>query len=187
MPKIVVVYHSGYGHTKKAAEAVARGAEGVSGAEVTLINAVDVADDFSAFAPPDAIIFGAPTYMGGPSAEFKKFIDAASKVWFRQGWKDKVAAGFTNSGGLSGDKLNTLQCLYTNAMQHGMIWVGQAEMVGGTTPNDVNRLSSFTGLMTQSDPKTSPEETPPAGDLKTAEMFGARVATITAQFIKGRA
>ena len=56
----------------------------------------------------DGIIFGAPTYMGGVSAPFKAFIDAASKVWFQQGWKDKTAAGFTNSGSYSGDKLSAL-------------------------------------------------------------------------------
>ncbi len=100
MAKIVVVYHSGYGHTKAAAEAVVRGAQSVAGVAVHLINVDDVKDDYAAFADADGIIFGSPTYMGGPSAQFKAFIDGASKVWFKQGWKDKVAAGFTNSGGL---------------------------------------------------------------------------------------
>jgi len=176
--QIVVVYHSGYGHTKKAAEAVVRGAGSVAGVAVHLINVDDVKDDFSAFAAADGIIFGSPTYMGGPSAQFKAFIDAASKVWFQQGWKDKVAAGFTNSGTLSGDKSNTLQALFVNAMQHGMIWVGNAQMVGGSAPTDINRLGSYSGVMTQSD-RGPVEEQPPAGDLATAENFGRRVAEVT--------
>lgn len=186
MAKIIVVYHSGYGHTAQVAKAVVRGAEKVSGATVHLISVDDVKGDFKDFADADAIIFGCPTYMGGPSAPFKAFIDSASKVWFTQGWKDKVAAGFTNSGGLSGDKLNTLNSLFVNAMQHGMIWVGNAQMVGGTTTNDINRLSSFTGVMTQSDQGPA-DQFPPAGDLQTAENFGQRVAEITNQILKGRA
>ena len=66
----------------------------------------------------DAIIFGSPTYMGGVAAQFKAFIDAASVVWFTQGWKDKVAGGFTHSGSPIGDKQGTLLYLMTNAMQH---------------------------------------------------------------------
>ncbi len=39
-------------------------------------------------------------------------------------WSDKLAAGFTNSKTMSGDKLNTLFDLAAFAAQHGMIWVG---------------------------------------------------------------
>ena len=81
----------------------------------------------------------------------------------------------------------TKNCLFVNAMQHGMIWVGQAEMVAGTTPADVNRLSSNTGVMSQSDQKKSPAEAPPAGDLKTGELFGKRFAETTARFVNGKA
>jgi multimeric flavodoxin WrbA len=54
----------------------------------------------------EAIIFGAPTDTGGPSAQFKAFEDASSHAVMTQGhgWKDKIAAGFTNSGSRSGDK-----------------------------------------------------------------------------------
>ena len=91
MSKIVIVYHSGYGHTKKVAEAVAEGSGG------TLI-AIDAEGqiteaDWASIAAADAVIFGTPTYMGGPSWQFKKFADASSKPWFAQVWKDKIAAG----------------------------------------------------------------------------------------------
>ncbi len=181
MGKIVVVYHSGSGHTAKVAEAVTRGANKVASMEVHCVSVEAVNGDFSIFQAADGIIFGCPTYMGGPSAQFKTFIDAASKVWFAQGWKDKIAAGFTNSGGLSGDKLSTLSSLFINAMQHGMIWVGNVQMPTGTTPTDINRLSSYSGVMTQSDHGPA-DQFPPEGDLKTAENFGERVATITKRF-----
>ena len=70
-------------------------------------------DDLAA---ADAIIFGAPTYMGGASGDFKKFADASSKPWSAQAWKDKIAGGFTNSALLNGDKYNTL--MYFVTLQH---------------------------------------------------------------------
>ncbi|MBY0234794.1 MAG: flavodoxin family protein, partial [Burkholderiaceae bacterium] len=116
MSKIVVVFHSGYGHTKKIAEAVAQGA----GASLAAIDAEGNLSeaDWASLAAADGIIFGTPTYMGGPSWQFKKFADASSKVWFGQGWKDKMTAGFTNSASLNGDKFNTVQYLFTLAQQH---------------------------------------------------------------------
>ena len=95
MSKIVIVYHSGYGHTKRVAEYVSEGA----GGELLAIDAEGNLPDgaWEKLAAADAIIFGTPTYMGGPSWQFKKFADASSKVWFGSGWKDKVFGGFTNS------------------------------------------------------------------------------------------
>ena len=185
MTKEVVVYHSGYGHTKKVAEQVAKGASSVAQTEVTLLSVEEVQGDFTPFNEADGIIFGAPTYMGSYSAQFKAFIDAASKIWLKQGWKDKLAAGFTNSGGLSGDKLNTLHSLYVNAMQHSMIWVSAGIATAGPSPNDINRIGSYSGLMTQAD-NASPEVTPPQADLQTAEQFGARFAHAVARWVKGK-
>jgi NAD(P)H dehydrogenase (quinone) len=185
MAKVVVVYHSGYGHTKKVAEHVAKGAGSIAGTDVKLISVDEVKGDFTAFNEADGIIFGAPTYMGCYSAPFKSFIDAASKIWMSQGWKDKLAAGFTNSGGLSGDKLSTLNALYINAMQHSMIWVSVGITPTGTKPEDVNRIGSYSGLMTQAD-NAPADVTPPSGDIKTAEQFGARFATIAARWVKGK-
>ena len=75
----------------------------------------------------DAIIFGSPTYMGGPAAQFKALADATGERWYRGAWRDKLAAGFTVSSGPSGDKLSTLHYFFTLAMQHGMIWIGLPE------------------------------------------------------------
>jgi multimeric flavodoxin WrbA len=57
----------------------------------------------------DGIIFGCATYMGSGSAIFKAFLEAAFQPhWLEQRWKDKIAAGFTNSASQNGDKLSTL-------------------------------------------------------------------------------
>ena len=88
MTKVAIVYHSGYGHTAKLAEAVA---EGVTrgGAEVSLLKADDLTKPdegpWDQLNEADAIIFGAPTYMGSASATFKQFQDATSKVWMSGG------------------------------------------------------------------------------------------------------
>jgi NAD(P)H dehydrogenase (quinone) len=196
MAKLVVVYHSGYGHTKMQAEAVHKGASEVNGinAEIlTVHEAIDRLDDLdSAY----AIIFGCPTYMGNIAAEMKKFMEVAVSKWFSQSWKDKIAGAFTNSSSFSGDKLNTLMGLVVNAMQHGMIYVGTGmfptandpdamNSVEGPGPNAHNRVGSFIGPMAASF-QVDPGEAPPQGDTETAELYGIRVAEITLQFVRGR-
>jgi NAD(P)H dehydrogenase (quinone) len=183
MAKVVVVFHSGYGHTKKQAEAIAAGAAEAKGASATLlaINAEGELPDggWEKLAEADAIIFGSPTYMGSVSWQFKKFADASSKPWFSQAWKDKIAAGFTNSASMNGDKLSTLHYLFTLAMQQSMIWIGTGLMPSNSKAaqrNDINFVASFAGAMAQSPSDSSPEEGPLPGDLETAKLFGRRVA-----------
>ncbi|MDG5976962.1 tryptophan repressor-binding protein [Hydrogenophaga taeniospiralis CCUG 15921] len=184
MSKVVVVYHSGYGHTQRMAQSVAEGAN----AELIAIDADGNLPEggWEALAAADAIIMGSPTYMGSVSWQFKKFADASSKPWFSQQWKDKIAAGFTNSAGMNGDKLSTLHYLFTLAMQHGMIWVSQGLMPSNTKAaqrNDVNYLVSYSGAIAQSPSDASANEMLP-GDLETARQFGERVAAIAARFTK---
>ncbi|MCW5648831.1 MAG: flavodoxin family protein [Ramlibacter sp.] len=182
MTHTVVVYHSGYGHTQRMAQAVAEGA----GASLLAIDADGHLPEggWDALAEADAIIFGSPTYMGSVSWQFKKFADASSKVWFAQGWKDKIAAGFTNSAGMSGDKQGTLTTLFTLAMQHSMIWVSQGLMPAntkGARRDDPNYLVSYSGAMAQS-PSDGGASDMAAGDLETARQFGQRVAEVAARF-----
>ncbi len=181
MSKIAIVFHSGYGHNKVVAESVKTGAESVPGTQVSLLAVEDVEAHWADLEAADAIIFGSPTYMGNVSAPFKTFMDASSKPWLEQKWKDKLAAGFTISGSPSGDKLNTLQSLMIFAMQHGMIWVGNAEMP--YNEEGINRLGSFSGLMAQAG-QVSPDVEPNAADRRSAEKLGHRVATATARWTK---
>ncbi len=191
---VVIVYHSGYGHTAVVAQHVTKGAGEVAGVEALLLKAEDLASPdkgpWDQLAAADAIIFGAPTYMGSASAPFKQFADASSKVWFSQGWKDKLAAGFTNSGSWSGDKLNTLIQFVTLASQHGMNWVSLGMMPGfnkkGSTAEDLNRVGSYLGLMTQSNIDEGADTAPTASDRKTAELFGRRVAEAAIRWSSAR-
>jgi len=180
MSKIAVVYHSGYGHTAVLAEAVKEGAMRVPGTQVAMVKVEDVEKEWETLNGAEALIFGSPTYMGSASAPFTAFMDASSKIWAKQLWKDKVAAGFTNSSSQSGDKLNTLVQMMIFAMQHGMVWIGLGQMAGNNssvgTVGDINRLGSFAGAMAQSNSDQGPEATPPAADKETAALLGERVA-----------
>ena len=178
MSKIVVVYHSGYGHTQKIAEAVAAAAH----ADLVKIDAEGNLPDgaWEQLAAADLIVFGSPTYMGSVSWQFKKFADASSKAWFGQAWKNKLFAGFTNSASLNGDKLSTLHYFITLAMQHGGLWVGTALMPANSkaaTRADINSLGSFAGLMTATPSDASADEMVP-GDMATAKAFGARLVEV---------
>ncbi len=182
MPEIVVVFHSGYGHTQRMAQAVAQGA----GARLLAIDAEGnlPAGGWEQLEAADAIVFGSPTYMGSVSWQFKKFADASSRPWYAQAWKDKIAAGFTNSAGMSGDKQGTLLTLFTLAMQHGMVWVSQGLMPSntrGAKRDDVNYLVSYSGAIAQS-PSDAGADAMSAGDLETARLFGERVADIAGRF-----
>ncbi|MEM7755515.1 MAG: flavodoxin family protein [Planctomycetota bacterium] len=189
MPNVAIVYHSGYGHTKVVAEAVAQGAGKVSGTDVELIDATTLkppgqdkqfGPEWAAVDSADAIIMGCPTYMGSVSAGLKQFFEASSAKWMRQEWKDKLAAGFTNSGSMHGDKLNVLQDIMHFAMQHSMVWVGLDLMPGNnssqSSPDDLNRIGSSTGVMTQANVDQGADEAPPKSDRDTAARLGERVA-----------
>lgn len=192
MTTVAIVYHSGYGHTAAVAGHVAKGVASVPGVTVKVFKAEELASPdhgpWAELAAADAIIFGAPTYMGSASAPMKQFMDATSKVWFGHGWKDKIAAGFTNSSSWSGDKLSTLSQFAILAAQHGMIWAGTGMMPGYNnskgSPDDINRVGSFLGLMTQADADEGPDVAPPQSDRKTAELFGARVANVATRWTK---
>jgi multimeric flavodoxin WrbA len=189
MATVVVIYHSGYGHTGKQAQAVNEGAKSVAGTSVKLVAVAEVDKHWDDLAQADAIIFGAPTYMGSISAEFKKFMEASSKPWFTQTWKDKLAAGFTNSASLNGDKLSSLTELAIFAAQHSMIWVSLGLLPANNSKsqrNDLNRMGSYLGAMAQSDADVGAEVAPPSGDLETAKHLGKRVAEIAARFAVGR-
>ena len=185
MASVCVVFHSGYGHTQRLAQAVAQGAD----AELLQI---DAAGDlplagWDTLAAADAIVFGSPTYMGSVSWQFKRFADASSKVWYEQGWKDKLAAGFTTSGGPDGDKMHALHTLYVLAMQHSMLWISQGLMPSNkksSRRDDPNWHASYAGALGFTPIDVSAGEMSP-GDLATGRLFGERIAAVAARWMQG--
>ena len=119
----------------------------------------------------NAIIFASPTYMGGPSAQYKAFVDATSELWESQRWSGKIAAGITSGNSANGDQSSTLHYFSVLASQHGMIWVGLGD--GNNSNNEINRFGSQFGVVAQGD-----HGHPHPVDLNTAKHLGKRVANM---------
>jgi NAD(P)H dehydrogenase (quinone) len=190
--RVAIVYHSAYGHTARQAQAVKAGVDQVECAESLILTVEEAQARWDDLAAAHAIIFGAPTYMASASAEFKAFQDATSNAVLAKGfaWKDKIAAGFTNSGARSGDKLATLVQIALFAAQHGMHWVNLALPPANNSTRgsekDLNRLGFWLGAGAQSNVDEGPDAAPPESDLETARYLGRRVAEVTVQFARGR-
>ncbi len=192
MLRVSIVYASLYGHTVKQAEAIAGGVS--LHADVTLWRLPEDGSMPDGMWPDlqaaDAIVFGGPTYMGGPPWQFKKFADETSALWETQDWRDKLAGGFTTSATTVGDKGETLSYFITLANQHGMIWVS----LGQASPNakhhgpaDMNWTGGNGGAMAIAPSDADPEDAPSGGDIASARAYGARIATLAAQFKSGKA
>lgn len=184
MAKTSVIYFSGYAHTQKVAEYVAKGA---AASLIAIDENGDIQEnDWETLNQSDAIIFGAPTYMGCYPWQFKKFADATSKIWFSQGWLDKIFGGFSVSASLNGDKQNTIVSMQTLASQHGGIWVSLGLAPANTsssTRDDVNNLGGSVGLLVQA-PSDADASAIPGGDLETARQYGERVAAVADRFTR---
>jgi multimeric flavodoxin WrbA len=188
-PALAIAYHSGFGHTAALADAVASGTR-EAGADVTVI-AVDRMTDaeWEILDVADGIVFGSATYMGNVSAGFQTFAEQTGRRCMNGTWRDKVAAGFTNSGAKGGDKLNTLVSLAVFAAQHHMHWVSLGLGAGWNSAagseNDLNRLGFWLGAAAQTDVDANADKVHPS-DVQTCRHLGYRVAMVTRQLNIGR-
>jgi NAD(P)H dehydrogenase (quinone) len=188
-PGVTIAYHSGFGHTAVLADAVAAGAR-EAGADVTVV-AVDrmTETDWEILDAADGIVFGSATYMGNVSAAFQTFAEQTGRRCMNATWRDKIAAGFTNSGAKSGDKLNTLVSLAVFAAQHHMHWVSLGLDAGWRSAtgseNDLNRLGFWLGAAAQTDVDANADQVHPS-DVQTCRHLGYRVAMVTRQLNIGR-
>lgn len=187
-PSVAICHHSGFGHTAVMADAVRTGAES-AGARTTVI-AVDAITEsaWQTLDGADAIIFGSATYMGNVSAAFQAFAEQTGRRCMNGTWRDKIAAGFTNSGSKSGDKLSALISMAVFAAQHHMHWVNLGLPPGWNSASgsehDLNRLGFWLGAGTQTDVDANPDQVHPA-DVATCEHLGRRVAVVSRQMIAG--
>ena len=189
-PTLVVAYHSGFGHTAVLAEAVAAGIRD-EGAQVTLITVGAMADDdWDTLDGADGIVFGTATYMGNVSAAFQAFAEKTGRRCQNGTWRDKVSAGFTNSGAKAGDKMHTLTSLAVFAAQHHMHWVNLGLAAGWNSSagseDDLNRLGFWLGAGGQSDVDAGADQVH-SSDVATCHLLGRRVALVTRQLNLGRA
>lgn len=189
MTNVAIAYHSGFGHTATLTQAVAQGAR-ETGADVSVIAVASMNDsDWETLDSADAIIFGSAVYMGNVAAGFQAFAEKTGGRCLSGAWRDKMAAGFVNSGAKAGDKLHALTSLAVFGAQHHMHWISLGLPSGWNSSHgseqDLNRLGFWLGAAAQTDVDAHPDQVHPA-DLATCRHLGARVATVTRQFVAGR-
>jgi len=182
MSSVAIVFFSATGTTAALAEAIRSGASSLSDVTTYRIDGRDIVDGrfcgeraLELVDRADAVVFGSPTYMGGPAAQFKAFADASGERWSAGAWSNKVAAGFTTGACLNGDQSYTLTYFTVLAAQHGMIWCS-LDIPGGYDELNRNRLGTQVGLATASYDGNLVKE-----DLLTAEHLGRRVALLAAK------
>jgi NAD(P)H dehydrogenase (quinone) len=197
MTKVLVLYYSGYGHVETMAGAVAEGAKGVAGTEVTLkrvpeLGPDDVAekagmklDQTATLASPqelgdyDAIVFGTPTRFGNMAAQMRNFLDQTGGLWAQGALVGKVGSVFTSTGTQHGGQETTITSFHTTLLHHGMVIVGvpyscheltNMEEITGGTPYGASTLAGGDG-----------SRQPSGNELAIARFQGRHVAEIAAR------
>jgi NAD(P)H dehydrogenase (quinone) len=126
MGKVLVLYDSATGHTKRMAELVAEGAVSVPETEVRLRFVEEAAPDDVAWC--DGIAVGSPTNMGVLSWKMKRFWDdTLNDLW---GHIDgKIGCAFSSSGGIGGGGELACQSMMTVMMNFGFLVFGVTDYV----------------------------------------------------------
>ena len=199
MTKILILYHSMYGHIETMAHAVAEGARGVAGVEVTIKrvpetmnaevfkNAGGKTDQQAPVATPaelpeyDAIIVGTPTRFGNMSGQMRNFFDQTGGLWAKNALAGKVASVFTSTGTGGGQEM-TITSTWTTLAHHGMVIVP----IGYTTPAlfDVSQVGGGTPYGASTIAGSDGSRHPDPRELSIARHQGAYVANIAAK-LKG--
>lgn len=140
MAKVLVLYYSTWGHVETMAGAVAEGARGVDGAEVTVkrvpeLMPEEVLEQVGAktgqeapvatpgeLADYDAILFGVPTRFGNMAAQMRNFLDQTGALFAQGKLVGKLGSVFVSTGVGGGNEVTPLTFLVT-LMHHGMIYV----------------------------------------------------------------
>lgn len=178
MPKVLVLYHSTYGHIEKMAEAVAEGARQVEGAQVDikrvpelvpeelarksgykLDQAAPIAtiDELSGY---DAIIIGAGTRFGTAASQLRNFLDQTGGLWASGAFTGKVGSAFTSTASQHGGQETTLIGMIQTLLHHGMLvaglpyaWQGQLRLdeVTGGSPYGATTITGGDGSRMPSD------------------------------------
>ena len=194
MAKVLVLYHSFYGHIEAMAEAVAKGAREVGGAKVEIKRVPETmpadvfaksggkANQAAPIAQPaelanyDAIVFGTPTRFGNMTGQMRNFLDQTGALWMSGALVGKVGSVFTSSATQHGGQESTILTFIPTLMHHGMIVVGlpyaeQRQMgldeIKGGSPYGASTIAGASG-----------ERMPSEQELGMAAFQGRHVTTI---------
>lgn len=196
MAKVLVLYHSMYGHIETLAQVVAEGARQVQGVEVTIKRVpetmpedafkaaggkVDQAADVASpgeLADYDAIIVGTPTRFGNMSSQMRTFFDQTGGLWAKGALHGKIASVFTSTG-TGGGQETTITSFWHTLAHHGMLIVPLGygieeqyvfDQAGGGNPYGASTIAGGDG-------SRQPDER----ELKIARFQGEHVARIAAR------
>lgn len=201
MPKILVLYHSTYGHVEKMAEAVAEGARSVEGATVDVKRVPELVpeelakqsgyklDQAAPIAKPedlgdyDAVIVGAGTRYGTAASQMRNFLDQTGGIWMKGALVGKVGSAFTSTATQHGGQETTLIGLIQTLLHHGMLiaglpyaWAGQNRMdeITGGSPYGATTITGGDGSRMPSD-----------NELEGARWQGRYVAQTAKKLVAG--
>ena len=196
MTKVLVLYYSTYGHVEKMADAVAEGARGVYGAEVTVKRVPELMPpevarkagvklDQAAITTPaeladyDAILIGTPTRYGRMASQMANFLDQTGSLWASNALVGKVGSAFTSTATQHGGQEMTLFSIITNLLHFGMVVVGlpytaslqmRVDEVTGGSPYGATTIAAGTG-----------ERLPSENEIELARFQGRHVAEIASK------
>jgi NAD(P)H dehydrogenase (quinone) len=194
MTKVLVLYHSAYGHLERMAEAVAEGARGVDGVEVDIKRVPETAPleiaraagfkldqaapiaEVADLANYDAVIVGVGTRFGRIASQMAAFLDQAGGLWASGALNGKVGSAFVGTASQHGGQETTLFSVITNLLHFGMVVVGlpysfQGQMrldeITGGSPYGATTIAGGQG-----------QRLPSANELEAARFQGRHVAEV---------
>jgi NAD(P)H dehydrogenase (quinone) len=193
MAKILVLYHSFYGHIETMAQAVAKGAREVATQvdikrvpetmpDEAFRSAGGKANQAAPVAQPgelanyDGILFGTPTRFGNMTGQMRTFLDQTGGLWMQGALVGKVGSVFTSSATQHGGQESTILTFIPTLLHQGMVVVGlpyseQRQMgldeIKGGSPYGASTIAGGQG-----------ERQPSEQELGMAAFQGKRVATI---------
>jgi NAD(P)H dehydrogenase (quinone) len=193
MKKILVLYYSMYGHIEQMAAAVAAGAAGVPGVEVSVKRVPETMpealarqagaklDQPAPLASPqeladyDAILFGTPTRFGNMAGQMRTFLDQTGGLWTRGALIGKLGSVFTSTGTGGGGE-TTITSFWHTLAHHGMLIVGLPYSAPELTDTSELRAGSPYGAATIAGSDGSRQ--PSAKELALARFQGEHVARL---------
>jgi NAD(P)H dehydrogenase (quinone) len=134
--KVLVLYYSRDGNTRRMANQIARAVDSIDGCEAVLRTVAEISNNSSDREPrapliekaelqsADALIVGSPTRFGNMAAPLKHFFDSTADLWLSGAMTDKPAAVFTSSSTLHGGQESTLFTMMLPLLHHGMVIAG---------------------------------------------------------------
>lgn len=200
MTKVLVLYHSSYGHTEAMAAEIAAGVRQVPGAEAVIKQVPETMGDDARrgagmkldqqapaarpeeLADYDAIIVGTPTRFGNMSGQMRTFWDQTGGLWAKGALAGKVGGVFVSTATIGGGQETTVMSVVTTLLHHGMLVVGPS--YGAAELSDVSEVrgGSPYGAGTIAGPKG--DRTPTEKERAVARYQGKRIAEIAAK-LKG--